>query len=140
MAFADEYGNLLPKGTAIDLQPFSPHSGVIGYTATGEQVVGHNSKQHGRAVITWPHDFNDGHIPVRIVAFPKSSQHADQIWRSVLSDVARGVPWRGGDNCQDLVSRAYTGQNGSATRDGIFGVFVLLGATVVAAKVLSRAG
>jgi hypothetical protein len=137
MVFTDEFGRLLPKGTAIDLQPSSPHTGIVGYTPAGEQVVGHNSKQHG-AVITWPRDFNDGHIPVRAIALPESAEHADHIWESVVSDVARGVPWRGGDNCQDLVSRAYTGHNGSGTRDAIFGLLFVLATAVAVAKALSR--
>lgn len=136
MPFTDENGNLLPLGTAIDLQPRSPHAGIVGYQPSGEQVVGHNSKQHGRAVITWPEDFNNG-LPVRIVAYPESDEHANQIWESVLSDVERGVPWRGGDNCQDLVSRAYSGHNGSPTRDAVFGVLAVVGGAVLVAKALS---
>jgi hypothetical protein len=115
----DEYGNPLPTGTAVDLQPYSPHAGVIGYTPTGEQVLAHNSKQHHRAVVTWPEEFNDFYIPVRIIAYPVSLEDGERIWRNALYDVERGVLWSGIDNCQDFVSRAYTGRNGSPTRDGI---------------------
>jgi hypothetical protein len=33
--------------------------------------------------------------------------------------VARGIKWTVADNCQDLVSRAVTGKNGSKTRDAV---------------------
>lgn len=136
MTFTDQNGNPLPLGTAIDLQPHSPHAGIIGYLPDGRQVVGHNSKQHGRAVVSWPQDFNSG-LRIRITRYAESPQHANRIWESVISDVNRGVPWRGGDNCQDLVSRAYTGANGSPTRDAIFGLLAFVAVVVFAAKALS---
>ncbi len=125
--FTDEYGDPLPKGTAIDLQPHSPHTGLIGYLPTGEQVVAHNSKQRGRAVVTWPEEFNDFHIPFRIIYYPLFPQDGERIWGNALYDVERGVLWSGGDNCQDFVSRAYTGRNGSPTRDIIFAGLVVVG-------------
>jgi hypothetical protein len=136
MIFTDQNGNPLPLGTAIDLQPHSPHAGIIGYLPDGRQVVGHNSKQHGRAVVSWPQEFNSG-MPIRIGRYPESHEHAIRIWQSVVSDVNRGVPWRGGDNCQDLVSRAYDGKNGSPTRDAIFGLLAVVALGVLAAKTLS---
>jgi hypothetical protein len=117
--FTDEYSIPLPKGTAIDLQPYSPHTGIVGYLPTGEQVVAHNSKQRGMAVVTWPEEFNDFHIPFRIIAYPLSDADGERIWQNALYDVERGVLWGAGDNCQDFTSRAYTGRNGSPTRDAI---------------------
>jgi hypothetical protein len=59
MILTDEYGRPLPKGTVVDLQPHSPHTAVVGYNGWNQQVIGHNSKQHGRAVISNPEVFND---------------------------------------------------------------------------------
>ena len=136
--FTDEYGNPLPKGTAVDLQPYSPHTGIIGYLRTGEQVVAHNSKEHRRAVVTWPEGFNDFHIPVRIIAYPRSPEDAQRIWRNGLYDVKRGLPWSGDDNCQDFVSRAYTGRKGSPTRDGIFTGIAIVSGLALFAKAFSK--
>jgi hypothetical protein len=125
MVITDDYGKLLPKGAVIDLMPHSPHAGIVGYTETGQQVVAHNSKQHGRAVITLPESFNDGRIPVRLISRPATFSEADRIWQSAVNDVNRGVPWQPSDNCQDLVSRARTGRNGSPTRDALVGLALL---------------
>jgi hypothetical protein len=136
MILTDEYERPLPKGTVLDLQPYSPHTVVVGYNEWGLQVIGHNSKQQGRAVISWPEEFNDaGRIPFRIVRCPASLQEGESIWQSVLRDVRQGVRWLPQDNCQDLVSRAVTGHNGSPTRDaivglGIFGALLWMAASI----------
>jgi hypothetical protein len=126
MVITDQFGNLLPRGAAIDLIPHSPHAGIVGYLETGQQVVAHNSKQHGRAVVTLPEDFNDGRIPIRLTSRPATSADANRIWQSAVNDVLRGVRWMPGDNCQDLVSRALTGRNGSPTRNALVGLGVLI--------------
>jgi hypothetical protein len=126
MVITDEFGNLLPHGAAIDLMPHSPHAGIVGYLETGQQVVAHNSKQHGRAVVTLPEDFNDGGIPIRLVSRPRTSAEANRIWQSAVNDVSREVRWLPSDNCQDLVSRALTGRNGSPTRNALMGVAVVI--------------
>ena len=131
-----EYEQPLPTGTVLDLQPYSPHTVIVGYNEWGQQVVGHNSKLQGRAVISWPEEFNDlGRIPFRVVRYPLSLQEGGRIWQSVLRDVERGVRWLPEDNCQDLVSRAVTGHDGSPTRDailsfGFFGALLWLASTV----------
>jgi hypothetical protein len=128
MILTDEYGRPLPKGTILDLQPHSPHTVVVGYNSWGQQVIGHNSKRHGRAVVAWPKEFNDGgRIPFRIVRYPVSLQEGEKIWQSVVWDVERGVRWLPGDNCQDLATRAVTGRNGSPTRDAIVGLGIFGG-------------
>jgi hypothetical protein len=132
MVITNECGNLLPKGAAIDLMPYSPHAGIVGYLETGQQVVAHNSKQHGRAVVTLPEVFNDGHIAIRVIYLPRTADEADRIWQSACNDVVRGVRWQPGDNCQDLVSRALTGRDGSPTRNALIG-FTLLGVVAVLA-------
>lgn len=138
MILTDEYGIPLPKGTAIDLQPDSPHTGIIDYLATGEQVVIHNSKQHGRAVVTWPEEFNDSDIPVRYIAVPLSDEFGEQICQNARYEVEHGVRWSPGDNCQDFVSRAYTGHNGSPTRDVIVGGLAIAGRILLAGRVISE--
>ena len=121
-----QHGKPLPKGTILDLQPYSPHTVVIGYDASGQQIIGHNSKQHGKAVLSWPEEFNDyGRMPFRVVRFPVSSEEGERIWVSVLNDVRRAVPWHPGNNCQDLATRAVTGHNGSPTRDALVGLTVV---------------
>lgn len=126
MILTDQYGRPLPTGTVLDLQPYSPHTVIVGYDERGQQVIGHNSKQHGRAVISWPEEFNDlGRVPFRIVRYSVSQEEGRRIWQSVLRDVERGVRWLPEDNCQDLVSRAVTGHNGSPTRDAMVGVGLL---------------
>jgi hypothetical protein len=124
----DEYGSLLPTGTVADLHPRSPHTVVIGYDASGQQIIGHNSKEHGESVLSWPEVFTDGgRIPFRVVRYPLSPVEGEKIWQSVLNDVRRGVRWLPGDNCQDLATRAVTGHNGSPTRDALVGL-TLVGA------------
>jgi hypothetical protein len=139
MVLTCEHGKPLLKGTVLDLQPYSPHTVVVGYDASGRQVIGHNSKQHGRAVLSWPEEFNEhGRIPFRIVRFVISPEEGEQIWQSVLNDVRRGVRWLPGDNCQDLATRAVTGHNGSPTRDALVGL-ACVGALVFVAVSLSQA-
>lgn len=126
MVITDRFGNLLPGGTAIDLMPHSPHAGIVGYLETGQQVVAHNSKQHGRAVVTLPEVFNDGRIPIRVTSFPLTPVEGNQIWRSAVNDVSTGVRWQPTNNCQDLVSRARTGHDGSPTRNALVGLALLI--------------
>jgi hypothetical protein len=127
MIIKDRSGNLLPRGTAIDLMPYSPHAGIVGYLETGLQVVAHNSKDQGCAVITLPEVFNDGNIPVRETSRPPTAAEGARIWQNALNDVARGVRWQPSNNCQDLVTRAQTGHNGSPTRDALIGLVIIVG-------------
>lgn len=120
MRITDPYGNLLPHGTVVAA---GIHTGIVGYLPTGEQVAIHNSKQHRKAVLTWPEELNDGIVPIKITRLPLDKMDGMRVWNNALNDVRRGVRWTIGDNCEDLVSRATTGQNGSPTRNG----FVLLG-------------
>jgi hypothetical protein len=138
MVLTDEFGNLLPKGTTVLLWPHSPHVGTVGYTPWGLQVVGHNSKQHGRVVITWPEEFNDAYIPFQY-RLPLSVQDGERVWQNVLNEAKRGVRWAPLDNCQDFVSRVNTGKNGSPTRDAILhGIVVAGGLAWIASSNLRR--
>jgi hypothetical protein len=68
--FYDKSGIPWVRGTAIALLPFPQHAGFIDYTANGEQVILHKSKQRGRAVVTWPEEFDEGHIPYQVIRVP----------------------------------------------------------------------
>ncbi len=126
MVLTDEFGNLLPMGTTVLLWPHSPHVGTVGYTPWDLQVVGHNSKQHGSVVITWPEGFNDGYIPFQY-RLPPSVEHGKRVWQNVLTEAERGVLWTPLDNCQDFVSRVNTGQGHSPSRDAILGGLAIVG-------------
>ena len=39
MILTDEFERPLPKGTVLDLQPYSPHTVVVGYNEWGLQVI-----------------------------------------------------------------------------------------------------
>src|SRR6267154_5257473 len=136
MHITDGHGNRLPQGTVVDLMPHSPHTGIIGYANNGQQVVAHNSKKYGKAVVTFPEEFNDGSIPVRYTRLPVHSQEGARIWQNATNDVARGVRWLPGDNCQDFASRAVAGHNGSPTRDKLVGIGALAAIVWLASKLL----
>lgn len=129
MCFTDANGVPYQVGTVVDLMPYSPHAGIIGYNAAGDQVVAHNSKKDGRAVVSSPEGFNDGHIPVRPIDLPLTTEDGERRWQNAVRDVRRGVRWLPLDNCRDFVSRAVTGSDGSPTRDAVLllgGLFALL--------------
>jgi hypothetical protein len=121
----DEFGVPLPESAIIDFWPDSPHAAIIGYI-NGQQVIAHNSKDEMRCVLSWPEDVRKG-MRFRMVAYPLSDAHAREIWQRALADIQSGVRWDGLDNCQDFVTRAYTGQNGSPGRDAILGVAAIFG-------------
>jgi hypothetical protein len=134
MYYTDEQGNFLPLGTIVDLQPRSPHTGILGYDEFGTQVVAHNSKKFRQAVVSLLEDFNDASFPVRYT-LPANNQDGARIWQNAVSDVERGVRWSPWNNCQDFVSRAVSGQNGSPTRNLLFGIAALITAVVLLPKV-----
>jgi hypothetical protein len=134
--YTDERGFLLPRGTVVHLHPGSPHTGIIGYDEFGTQVVAHNSKKFGKAVVSSLEDFNDTNLPVRYTA-PANDHDGQRIWDNAMSDVERGVLWSPWNNCQDFVSRAISGQNGSPTRDLLVGIAALVAAAIVLPKVFA---
>jgi hypothetical protein len=121
----------LPDGTALEvLVGLIPHQGVLERTWNGEPLVHQNSKEHGKAVTTSFSEFSGGR-PVSVLHIPRTAEESHQITQSARRDVVRGIPWTVGDNCQDFVSRAVTGKNGSKTRDamvvgGLFGLVLWL--------------
>lgn len=125
--FVDQFGVLFPEGTVLEVVSLERHQGVVAYTAMAQQVIIHNSKKLGRAVISWPNDLSDGKHEVIVNRTPLSPSEGGRIVQSANADVQRGVRWTPFDNCQDLVSRATTGKNGSPTRNILLGGALVLG-------------
>ncbi|MGD0569309.1 MAG: hypothetical protein ABSA78_12975 [Candidatus Sulfotelmatobacter sp.] len=114
--YRDQQGQPLMGGTAIeDRTTLVHHQGIIAYR-DDVQIVLESSLRHGGAVEIPAIEFNGGKI-VSIVRTPRSPAAADVIVQRAWGDVQRGVKWSLLNNCQDFVSRAYEGKNGSKTRD-----------------------
>lgn len=128
----DEHHEPLPRGTAVALLPFPQHAGFIDY-CDGQQVVLHKAKREG-AVVTWPEQFDEGHIPYRVLRVPETDEQADA-WLSVAyEEIERGSAWSVFDNCQDFVWHPITGEKKSPTRDAV------IGAAAVAAIICAALG
>jgi len=128
MMFLDQTGKPLPGGTALGVPALNHHEGIVAYnSATGEQVMLHNSKKRGCAAMTVPEEFNNGHLPVVILRGPQNLEQATSVVRRAWQDVQSGRRWTVFDNCQDFVSRAYTGRSGSMTRTFIVGTAIAAG-------------
>lgn len=123
--FVDQFGNLLPEGTTLQVPSLVDHTGFVAYTQAGQQVMLHNSKKRRRAAMTTPEEFNDGNLPVVTVRFPQTPEEGALIVQRAWQDVQSGRRWTWFDNCQDFVSRALTGQNGSPTRNLLVGLFAV---------------
>jgi hypothetical protein len=114
--------NWLPAGSVLEVQaqvgPFTvPHPGILAYVY-GQPVMLHKSKKIGKSAISSISEFADGKTPcIRFV--PSSQDEGARIVQSAAGEVSRGAPWTVGDNCQDFVSRAITGQDGSPSRNGL---------------------
>lgn len=119
IVYIDQGGRPLMAGTAIeDSTSFVKHQGLIAYDQLGQQLVLENSLRFGRAVAIEPILFNGGKS-VNIVRAPRSLLESQAIMQRAWRDVELGVKWTVFDNCQDFISRSYTGKNGSKTRDGV---------------------
>lgn len=106
------------------------HYGTVRREWDGRIVIDQNSKRFGRAVSTDFDHFHDGR-PSFVHRSPRSVEEGWEIATRTRADVERGVPWTIFDNCEDMVSRAVTGQNGSPTRNlfvglAVVGLFVAL--------------
>jgi hypothetical protein len=118
--YCDQFGIPLAGGTAIeDRTTLIHHQAIIAYRY-GEQVVIENSFRHRQAVVIPSIQFNGGKIawPVRR---PNDQRHGEQIVQRACADVDAEVKWTPFNNCQDLVTRAYEGKNGSKTRNIVLG-------------------
>lgn len=114
--YRDQSGFPLAGGTAIeDRTTLVRHQGVIAYR-NGDQVVIENSFRHRQAVVIPSIGFNEGKI-AWIIRTPNDQRHGEQIVQRAYADVVAEVKWTPFNNCQDLVTRAYEGKNGSNTRD-----------------------
>ncbi len=125
MTFVDEFNRPLPGGTALK-DPRSLHEGIVGYVLqTGQQVMLHKSPRIGRAAITQPSVFADGKRPLVRTRVPQSPAEAQAVLQRAVAEVQSGTPWTLFDNCEDFVSRAYTGQSGSPTRNAVLGILAV---------------
>jgi hypothetical protein len=123
----------LPDGTALEVMvrygPFDvAHQGILQRALNGQILILENSKKHGRAHMTTFEDFSEGR-QVKVIYIPRTAEESFTITYRARNDVASGILWTVGDNCQDFVSRAVTGRSGSRTRDGI-AVMALLGLVI----------
>ena len=117
MTFLDEFGQPLPGGTVLK-DPRTLHEGIVAYMQfTGQQVMLHKSPTIGRAAMTEPSQFSDGKSKLVITRRPQSPAEAEAIIQRAWAEIQRGSRWTIFDNCEDFVSRAYTGHSGSATRN-----------------------
>ncbi len=77
--------------------------------------------------MTTTKEFNNGHLQVVVSRNPRNSEHASLIVQRAWQDIQSGRRWTAFDNCQDFVSRAYEGKDGSMTRNAIFGALAVSG-------------
>jgi len=129
--FADVNGRLLAQGTAIKFPSVFHHEAVIDYAWNGEQVLLEKSKKRKKPTVTNPEEYRN--IPFIISRVPASPEHGLRIVQHAYAEIQAGAPWTALDNCQDFVSRAYEGRNGSETRNFILGTIAVLGLVGVAA-------
>jgi hypothetical protein len=123
MTFVDEFNRPLPAGTALK-DPRTLHEGIVAYAQTGQQVMLHKPLLK-RPVITPPSEFADGKRPVVRTRVPQSPAETQAVLQRAVAQVQSGAPWTLFDNCEDFVSRSYTGQSGSPTRNVVLGVLAV---------------
>jgi len=107
----------LPRGTVLQFGPV--HVGIVGYQ-NGQQVILNKSKRFGRPVSSLPEEFQGE--AVIIIRSPQNPQDGASIEQNAWNLIQEGAPWTLLDNCQDFVSRCYTGQSGSETRGLVVGL------------------
>jgi hypothetical protein len=130
--FCDVNMNRLPQGTAIKFPSVVNHEAIIAYDFYGQQLLLEKSKKYGKPTITDPEEYRG--IPFVISRNPSSPGHGIRIVEHAYAEIqAGGTQWTPFDNCQDFVSRAYAGRNGSETRNLVLGALALgvLGAVAV---------
>ncbi len=123
---------LLPDGTSLKTTVYWGGLPFTHYGIVQHGLIHHNSKRIGHAATTGISEFSDGN-PVFIDSVPTLGEGWARAERA-RADVERGIAWTVGDNCEDMKSRAITGQSGSPTRDA----FVAVGLFGVAFFLLSR--
>lgn len=125
--FCDVNVSPLPQGTAIKFPSLVRHEVIVAYDLYGQQLLLEKSKKFGRPTVTNPEEYRG--VPFVISRNPSSPAHGARIVEQAYAEIqAGGTPWTPFDNCQDFVSRAYAGRNGSETRNLVFfGVLAVAG-------------
>lgn len=123
--FGDANGLPLAAGTAIKFPTYYNHEAIIAYTHGYRQVLLEKSKKHKVPRIGNPEEYRG--LPYVISRVPSSPAHAMAILQHACAEIDAGKPWTIFDNCQDFVSRAYSGKNGSETRNLAYGVATAVG-------------
>ena len=124
--------NRLPQGTAIKFPSVANHEAIIAYDFYGQQVLLENSKKYGKPTVTNPEEYRG--IPFEISRSPSSPAHGPQIVERAYAEIQREeTKWTLLNNCQEFVSRAYVGRNGSDTRNFVLGALALAGLVGIAA-------
>lgn len=72
------------------------------------------------------------------VLVPQSDQQADEWLNRAYIGVETVELWLPFDDCQDFISRAVTGRDGSPTRDGILGALVFGASLALASHLFSE--
>jgi hypothetical protein len=135
--FCDAKVNRLPQGTAIKFPAVVNHEAIVAYDVYGQQVLLEKSKKYGKPTVTNPEEYRG--IPFVISRNPSSPAHGVRIVKHAYAEIqAGGTQWTPFDNCQDFVSRAYAGRNGSETRNFVLGALALAGLVGIAAASSSR--
>jgi hypothetical protein len=126
MTFTDALHQPLQGGTVVK-DPCTLHEGIIAYNG-GQQVVLHKSLSIGRPAMTDTYAFTNGKCKLIVTRVPQSHAHAQAIVQRAWTEVqSGGTPWTLFDNCEDFVSRAYTGSSGSLGRALAVGFLVVVG-------------
>ena len=116
MIFTNVDGQPLATGTAIDLLPYSPDAGIVGYAPTGEQIIVHHSCSDRALVLSSPEDFNADRMPVRIAVCVLSANVGETIWRKAIEEIESSTyPLYE----YDLIARVYVGQNFDSNFNGL---------------------
>lgn len=121
----------LAQGTAIKFPSLVQHEAIIDYAWNGEPVLLEKSKQHRKPRVASTEEYRN--VPFVISRVPSSPTHGLRIVQHAYAEIQAGAPWTAFDNCQDFVSRAYTGRNGSETRSFVFGALAVVGLVGMAA-------
>jgi hypothetical protein len=125
--------NRLVQGTAIKFPSLVRHEAIIAYDFYGQQVLLEKSKKFGKPTVTNPEEYRG--IPFEISRNPSSPAHGISIVQRAYAEIQTGgTQWTPFDNCQDFVSRAYAGRNGSETRSLVLGALALAGLVGIAAS------
>ena len=128
----------LPDGTVVKTTaywfglPFT-HYGVKQRTSVGGAMIHHNSKRIGKASTTDLQGFSGG-SPVFVHSIPQTIREGWVRAERARADVERGIQWTVVDNCEDFISRAVTGHDGSPTRSVFVGAGLLAVLIFIALK------